>query len=447
MVLPRQSGSLAVRVGVVVGGEQLAQIDLLARRVRQLDADGVAARHHGDARRQRAHRARDVVGQPDHARRLDAGRGLELVERDHRARPRIDDLAAHAEIAEHAFERGGVVLERLGAERGAPGRLRRGQEVERRQLIAAATGAPAVAPRAACAARAARSSSSSSSSSSASSCSSVAAARPGSPRSAARRRARCGGRSRRAARRAGVRANRAREPRLQAEEAVREPAERDRARASSSSSSRGLRCVGASSFLVVGARARPMPGGDGKGDQRADAGDGADHDAGQSPARPSPASRPAAAAARRRSRRRARPAAARPACAAGRRRSSRRAARASDPEQQPQPFAARAADGWRAASPRSRSAAPARPRRGRAAASADRRRWRPATPSRLRTGALVAWLRLGSCTDQVASATRQQHREHDQREARQLAQPPAQRVAQAVGEEAQAVEAAFDRPT
>ncbi len=28
----------------------------------------------------------------------------------------------------------------------------------------------------------------------------------------------------------------------------------------------------------------------------------------------------------------------------------------------------------------------------------------PETPSRLRTGALVAWLRLGSCTDQVASA-------------------------------------------
>ena len=65
----------------------------------QLDADGVAARDDGDARRHRAHRARDVVGQPDHARRFDARRRLELVERDHRTRPRVDDLAAHAEVA------------------------------------------------------------------------------------------------------------------------------------------------------------------------------------------------------------------------------------------------------------------------------------------------------------------------------------------------------------
>ena len=106
MVLPRQSGSLALRVGEVLGGEQLAQVDLLALRVGQLDADGVAARHDGDARRDRAHRAGDVVGEPDHARRLDAGRGLELVERDDRAGTRVDDLAADAEIVEHAFERG-----------------------------------------------------------------------------------------------------------------------------------------------------------------------------------------------------------------------------------------------------------------------------------------------------------------------------------------------------
>ena len=105
----RQLGGALV---VVVAGEQFAQIDLLARRIGQFDADGVAAGHHRDARRHRAHRAGDVVGEPDHARRLDAGRGLEFVERHHRAGARIDDLAAHAEIAEHAFERGGVGVDR-----------------------------------------------------------------------------------------------------------------------------------------------------------------------------------------------------------------------------------------------------------------------------------------------------------------------------------------------
>ena len=105
MVLPRQSGSFACVLGVFVGRQQFAQIDLLALVVRQLDADGVAAGHHRDARRQRAHRAGDVVGEPDHARRLDAGRGLELVERDDRAGPRVDDLAAHAEVLQHAFQR------------------------------------------------------------------------------------------------------------------------------------------------------------------------------------------------------------------------------------------------------------------------------------------------------------------------------------------------------
>jgi hypothetical protein len=64
MVLPRQSGSLAMRCRRSPRCQQLAQVDLFALRVRQLDADGVAAGHHGDARRERAHRAGDVVGEP-----------------------------------------------------------------------------------------------------------------------------------------------------------------------------------------------------------------------------------------------------------------------------------------------------------------------------------------------------------------------------------------------
>ena len=43
-ILPRQSGSRAGLVRIVARRQQLAQIDLLARRVRQFDADGVAAR-------------------------------------------------------------------------------------------------------------------------------------------------------------------------------------------------------------------------------------------------------------------------------------------------------------------------------------------------------------------------------------------------------------------
>ena len=88
---------------VVLHRQQFAQIDLLAMRVRQFDADGVAAGHHGDARRQRAHRARDIVGKADHARRFDAGRGLEFVQRHHRAGIGLDDLAADAEIAAARF--------------------------------------------------------------------------------------------------------------------------------------------------------------------------------------------------------------------------------------------------------------------------------------------------------------------------------------------------------
>ena len=104
MVLPRQSGSLATEFVGFLRDQQLAQVDLLAMRVRQLDADGVAAGDDGDARRQRAHRAGDVVGKADHARGLDAGRGLQLVQRDDRTGIGLGDLAAHAEIPEHAFE-------------------------------------------------------------------------------------------------------------------------------------------------------------------------------------------------------------------------------------------------------------------------------------------------------------------------------------------------------
>src|SRR5262249_26528700 len=89
---------------VIVRRQKFAQIDLLALLVGQFEADGVTAGDYGNACGQRAHGAGDVVGKPDDTRRLYAGGGFEFVERDDRARTGIDDLAAHAEIAQHAFE-------------------------------------------------------------------------------------------------------------------------------------------------------------------------------------------------------------------------------------------------------------------------------------------------------------------------------------------------------
>ena len=99
------------RFVAVLDRQQFAQIDLFAMRVRQFDADGVAAGNHGDARRERAHRTRDIVGEADDARRFDAGRGLEFVQRHHRAGMGLDDFTADAEIAEHAFQRARIGIQ------------------------------------------------------------------------------------------------------------------------------------------------------------------------------------------------------------------------------------------------------------------------------------------------------------------------------------------------
>ena len=90
--------------------EQLAQIDGLGLAVRQFDADHGAPGHDRDAHRDRAHRAGDVVGEADDARRLDARRRLQLVQRHDRPRAHLHDLAAHAEILEHGLEHAGVLV-------------------------------------------------------------------------------------------------------------------------------------------------------------------------------------------------------------------------------------------------------------------------------------------------------------------------------------------------
>src|SRR4029077_4064381 len=85
-----------------------------------------------------AHRAGDVVGEADDARRLDSRRRFEFVERHYRTRPRIDDFATHAEIGQYAFERDSVLLQDFTRHGGAANPARRIEEFERRKHIAAA---------------------------------------------------------------------------------------------------------------------------------------------------------------------------------------------------------------------------------------------------------------------------------------------------------------------
>ena len=120
-----------VRLAELLAGEKLAQVDGVAALVRQFDADGVAALNYRDAGRDRGHRAGDVVGEPDDARGLDAGRRFEFVEGDDRAGAHVDDLAFHAEIVEDAFKQARVLLQRVLRDFGADRFLRLGQHRDR----------------------------------------------------------------------------------------------------------------------------------------------------------------------------------------------------------------------------------------------------------------------------------------------------------------------------
>ena len=82
MVLPSATASLALDVSKSRAADHLAEEHHFAHLVGQFDADGVAARHHGHAGGDRAHRAGDIVSQADDARGLDARRGLQFVKRD-----------------------------------------------------------------------------------------------------------------------------------------------------------------------------------------------------------------------------------------------------------------------------------------------------------------------------------------------------------------------------
>ena len=233
MVLPRQSGSFATEFVAFLRDKQFAQVNFFAMRVRQFDADGVAAGHDGDARRERAHRARDVVGEADHARRLDAGRGLEFVQRHDRTGIGLDDFAADAEVAEHDFQRARIGIQLRLAERLAIGRLGRSQHRHRRairicRMICVPGELGAAFLRGARAAGASSSSSSSSSKSSSACGARDGAARP--PRLGSWRSNDDRARRRRARDQPAIgRGQQPAEPRLGAHHGMKRPSQRDRA--------------------------------------------------------------------------------------------------------------------------------------------------------------------------------------------------------------------------
>ena len=91
---------------------------------------GPARRRRG---RSRAHRAGDVVGEPDDARRLRAACRLQLEQRHDRAGLDVLDLALDAEVGEHVLEQPRVAAQhRLGELGTLLGGRRPLQHVERR---------------------------------------------------------------------------------------------------------------------------------------------------------------------------------------------------------------------------------------------------------------------------------------------------------------------------
>ena len=135
-VLAEREGQVGFRALVCGARQQLAQQHGLALTVGQLDADDATPGDRGGAHRNRAHRACDVVGEPDHPRSARARLRLELVERDHWSRPDLRDLAEDPEILEHGDQHLRVLLERVFARVGRRvGAIRVGEKRERRQRV------------------------------------------------------------------------------------------------------------------------------------------------------------------------------------------------------------------------------------------------------------------------------------------------------------------------
>ena len=102
--LAKSEGQGHARAREFLRVEQVAQIDGLARRVRQFDTYGVAARDNGDTRGGGGHGACDVFGERDDFRRADAGRGLKFEQGDDGAGAHFRDAALDAELGQYAAE-------------------------------------------------------------------------------------------------------------------------------------------------------------------------------------------------------------------------------------------------------------------------------------------------------------------------------------------------------
>ena len=97
--LAERQRQLRLRSPVRIGLEQLAQRDLLAVRIGNLDADRRLAGNAIDQHRLGLHRQAEVVGQAGDLAVFHAGVRLELVGRDDRARVNLDDRALDRELA------------------------------------------------------------------------------------------------------------------------------------------------------------------------------------------------------------------------------------------------------------------------------------------------------------------------------------------------------------
>ena len=97
--LAERDGQLGRGSAVRLGLEHLAQRDLLAGAVRNLDADGRLAGNAVDEHRLGLHRETEIVGEPGDLRVLHAGVRLELEGGDDRAGVNLDDGSLDGELA------------------------------------------------------------------------------------------------------------------------------------------------------------------------------------------------------------------------------------------------------------------------------------------------------------------------------------------------------------
>ena len=135
-VLAERQGHLAAVAFEGIGGQQLAQPHRLPPNIGQFDTDHVPTRNHGDARRNRAHGAGNIVGEADHPGALGAGSRLKLIKRHHRAGPNLHDFATNPEIVEHRGQELGVFLERASIDGLMATRVfRRMQKIQGRKRV------------------------------------------------------------------------------------------------------------------------------------------------------------------------------------------------------------------------------------------------------------------------------------------------------------------------